>query len=385
RWWLWGIDIQLDSYIDDPQLRFFEEAVRRMEAGDRVILCTATPSWVDERADPRGFKNLAFLESRLIRPAGGRVMLSVSGDSHHYAHYVAADGTHKVTAGGGGAFLHPTHELRPELDLQIDPADEDSRQTYHRTACYPDQPASRRLALGAIGLPLRNPSFMVITAVVYLLLGWSAQFSLRAFGNAVGRLDVTAPRVGWADLALGIARNPISIVLVLAFFGALVAFAKPPHKWSKNPGRLIAKIVMGFVHLVLQLVALLLVGLLAIKLVSSFADRGWFTFWLLVAMGVLGGLVGGFTTGLYLAVCNALPRLDAHGNEAFSAMRLTSYRNFLRMHIDGDGVLHVYPLGVRRSVKRWRVDPDNKDDASWLAPDPGAEPVVHLIEPPFAI
>jgi hypothetical protein len=384
RWWLWGIDIQLDSYIDDPQLRFFEEAVKRMAPGDRVILCTATPSWVDERADPRGFKNLAFLESRLIRPAGARVMLSLSGDSHHYAHYVCPDGSHKVTAGGGGAFLHPTHELRAELDLQIDPADEESRQTYRRTACYPDQSASRRLALGAVGLPIRNPSFMVIPAVVYLLLGWSAQFSLRAFGT-VGRLDTTAPRVGWADLALGLARNPTSVLFVLVFLGALVAFAKPPPKWSKNPARLCAKIVMGLVHLALQLVALILVGLLAVKLVAGFADRGWFTFWLLVAMAVLGGVVGGLTTGLYLAVCNALPRFNAHGNEAFSSMRLTSYRNFLRIHLDHDGVLHVYPLGVRRSVRRWRLDPDNKDDASWLAPEQGAEPVVHLIEPPFEI
>ncbi|MCA1844032.1 MAG: hypothetical protein LC792_12785, partial [Actinobacteria bacterium] len=373
HWWLWGIDIQLDSYIDDPQLRYFEAAVKRMHKGDRVILCTATPSWVDERADPRGFKNLAFLESRLIRPAGARVMLSLSGDSHHYAHYEGLDGTHKVTAGGGGAFLHPTHPLRAELDLQIDPADEHTRQAYRRTACYPGQTASRRIALGAVTLPLRNPSFMVITATVYLLLGWSAQFSLRAFGDS-GRLDQTAPGVGWTDLALGLARNPISILLVLVFMGGLIAFAKPPHKWNKNPPRLIAKIVMGLVHLAMQLVALLVVGLLAVKIVSGFADRGWFTFWLLVAMGVLGGVVGGFVTGAYLAICNALPGFDAHGNEAFSAMRLPSYKNFLRMHLDADGVLHIYPLGIRRAVKRWRVDPDNTDEASWLAPDqPGGQ------------
>jgi hypothetical protein len=385
RWWLWGIDIQLDSYIDDPQLRYFEAAVELMQEGDRVILCTATPSWVDVRADPRGFKNLAYLETRLIRPARARVMLSVSGDSHHYAHFVAADGTHKVTAGGGGAFLHPTHELPRELDLQVDPTKADSHQTYQRTACYPDQPASRRLALGAVALPLRNPSFIAVPAIVYLLLGWAAQFSLRAFGTATGGLDATAPRVGAFDLALGLARNPISILLVLVFFGALVAFAKPPDKWSENPGRILAKVGMGLAHLILQLVALILVGLLAVKLVGAFADRGWFTFWLLVAVGVLGGLVGGFTTGLYLAACNAIPGFYAHGNEAFSAMRLTSYRNFLRMHLDRDGVLHVYPLGVRRSVTRWRLDPDNKDDASWLAPEEGAEPVVHLIERPFEI
>src|SRR5262249_16787115 len=116
RWWLWGIDIQLDSYIDEPQLRYFESVVTRMKPGARVILCTARRSWVATKADPRGWKNLAFLENRLIRPSGAHLMLSLSGDEHHYVHFVGTDGTHKVTAGGGGAFLHPTHTIDDTIE-----------------------------------------------------------------------------------------------------------------------------------------------------------------------------------------------------------------------------------------------------------------------------
>jgi hypothetical protein len=118
--------------------------------------------------------------------------------------------------------------------------------------------------------------------------------------------------------------------------------------------------------------------------VSAFADGGWFTVWLLVALGVLGGVLGGVVTGAYLAACNACPRFEAHPNEAFAAMRLPSYKNFLRLHIDATGVLHVYPIGIRRTVERWRLDPDSEEDASWLAPE-GEAPAAHLIEPPFAI
>ncbi|MEW6153103.1 MAG: metallophosphoesterase [Actinomycetota bacterium] len=388
RWWLWGIDIQLDSYIDEPQLRYFEDAVKRMRPGDRVVLCTAEPSWLDASPSSRGRKNLAFLENRLIRPSGARLMLTLSGDLHHYSHYVGEDASHKVTAGGGGAFLHPTHTLAPEIETQIDPADEKTRRRFTRTACYPDQVTSRRLAWGAVSLPVRNPSFMVVPAVVYVLLAWSSQFSLRAFGGPgePGEISRAAPGYGWVDVVLGLVRNPLSILLVLAFAGGLIAFAKPPKRWPDNPHRLAAKIVMGTVHLALHLALVVVLGLLAVKVASALFDRGaWFTATLLVLMGAFGGFFGGLATGLYLAVANAVPGTDAHSNEAFSAMRLTSYKNFLRLHFDAAGVLHVYPVGVRRAHKDWVLDPDNADaEAPWLAPD-GDPPVAHLIERPFSI
>ena len=45
-WWLWGVDIQFDTYIDKPQLDYFRAAGAGMKAGDRVILATGKPSWM---------------------------------------------------------------------------------------------------------------------------------------------------------------------------------------------------------------------------------------------------------------------------------------------------------------------------------------------------
>jgi hypothetical protein len=82
--------------------------------------------------------------------------------------------------------------------------------------------------------------------------------------------------------------------------------------------------------------------------------------------------------GAYLAVCCAF--LRSHGNEAFSAMGLTSYKNFLRLRIDPDGVLTIYAVGVEKANHRWRYDPDNEDpSAPWLAPE-GAGPRRHLLD-----
>ena len=47
RWWLVGLDSQLDTYFDDPQLRYFEETLTaNLQPGDSVIVCCATPAWV---------------------------------------------------------------------------------------------------------------------------------------------------------------------------------------------------------------------------------------------------------------------------------------------------------------------------------------------------
>ena len=113
--WLWGIDIQSDSYVDAAQLSYFEIAANRMAADDRLIICTGKPSWIDVGDDPDAYRNLKKIES--LVPKTVRVVLMLSGDSHRYARYEAeqpdANGSHrmKITAGGGGAFLSATHNL----------------------------------------------------------------------------------------------------------------------------------------------------------------------------------------------------------------------------------------------------------------------------------
>jgi hypothetical protein len=383
RWWLWGLDTQFDSPMDRPQRQYFEQAACRMAPGDRVVLCTAKPSWTSVHAEPAAYRNLAFIEDRLIRPTGAQLVLTLSGDSHHYAHYADEEGTHKVTAGGGGAFLHPTHHLPDTLDVPVDP-DFRARRTYALRATYPERRTSRMMALGTVTLPLRNPSFLLIPAFLYLLFGWASQFALRAFDPIPLPLDQSAPTFAWRDVVVGVARNPFSGLLLMLFVGGLVAAAKPPERWLSGLSRLVAKLAMGALHAGLHLVTFVVVALLAVRVASGFADGGWFTFWLFVAIGVFGGIGGGLATGVFLALVNAAPGLDAQGNEAFSAMRLTTHKNFLRLHLDHEGVLHVYPIGVRRVVKRWRVASEGKPGDSWLAPA-GAPPQARLIEPAFTV
>ena len=388
-WWLWGIDIQFDSYIDDPQLRFFKGAVEAMVAEEerggeraRIILCTGKPSWADVEGDPKAFRNLAYFKQETIGDKAD-LLLSISGDSHHYARYdsVEPDTTisHRITAGGAGAFLHPTHHLDDPLNVPLDPHGDEKQA--HRLRCrYPSPERSRLLSLGATGLPVRNLSFLWLPAIVYLLLGWSTHFGVQ---SADGSEPVDESLKDPSTVFLGLFRNPVSILVLLLVLFGLYGFAKPWADWSQGWKKVAAKVLMGSTHFAAQLaVGLFLVRPLATWVGSPFEGRV-FTAVSLGALVALGAFLAAVTMGAYLALWCALFR--AHGNEAFSAMSLTQHKNFLRLHIGPDG-LTVYPIGLDRSTNDWEFDPDNPDvEAPWLKPAPGAEPRPRLIEKPLAI
>ena len=101
----------------------------------------------------------------------------------------------------------------------------------------------------------------------------------------------------------------------------------------------------------------------------------------MVAAG--GWLAGSLLTGVYLLI--SLNVFGRHSEEAFSAMRLQDYKNFLRLHIAPDGTLTIYPIKLPRVPRRWRARTPDRDvkTPSRLVPDDVYEPA--LIEPPIVL
>ena len=56
-----------------------------------------------------------------------------------------------------------------------------------------------------------------------------------------------------------------------------------------------------------------------------------------------------------------------HSGEIWGAIASTDYKNFLRMKIDSDERLTIYPVGIRQSVE-WRFEPDGGEDDPWFVP-----------------
>ena len=100
-------------------------------------------------------------------------------------------------------------------------------------------------------------------------------------------------------------------------------------------------------------------------------------------MATCGWLAGSFLTGLYLLV--SLNVFGRHSEEAFSALRIQDYKNFLRLHVAADGTLTIYPIKLPRVPRRWRT-PRPEDSARMparLVPDEPLEPA--LIEPSIVL
>ncbi|GBG34022.1 Hypothetical Protein FCC1311_102452 [Hondaea fermentalgiana] len=76
-------------------------------------------------------------------------------------------------------------------------------------------------------------------------------------------------------------------------------------------------------------------------------------------MYIIAADLGAMILGLYLYVCVTFFKL--HWNEAFSSIRCEDYKTFTRFHIDADGDLHAYTIGIDRVPRKWR------DDSRWTS------------------
>lgn len=126
NWWIWGPDIQFSKYLDAAQINYFELIASQMGPGDNVVICIAEPDWLlAEMLGEEDEEENFFKITAIARKRGARVCAVVAGDWHHYNRYFASEiDVHFVTAGGGGAFLHPTHVLKESISVRWpEPAD----------------------------------------------------------------------------------------------------------------------------------------------------------------------------------------------------------------------------------------------------------------------
>src|SRR5690606_14202684 len=83
----------------------------------------------------------------------------------------------------------------------------------------------------------------------------------------------------------------------------------------------------------------------------------------MLILGVVGARAGAWIVGRYLVGA------DSRGinvNEAFSAQRIEDYKNFLRLRIDANGDLTVFPVKVPTICRRWAFVPAAEPGASFF-------------------
>jgi hypothetical protein len=303
--------------------------------------------------------NLAFLQKVVLKDK--KVEVFLAGDLHHYRRHEKEDGTQKITAGGGGAFLHPTHG--PDVSTL--------RDGYELKCAFPSPTDSRKLGWRNLLFPVLNPWFGVVPGIMYMLTAWAALTDLSRYG------------IGELTSALSTSINAALNHPVTAFWMTLLVagFFLFTDTHSKR-----YRFIAGSIHALAHLFAVFLIGWAMTFLTVRYFNLEFGSTGQLLAAGALivlaGWVVGSFIMGIYLLV--SLNVFGRHTNEAFSSLKIQDWKSFLRMKIDAGGNLTIYPIGIRRVPRTWTRRPQDSPGSEWTAADPDAtEP--ELIEKPITI
>lgn len=349
-WWLWGVDIQLEGYIDRPQIDFFDHVAREwMEPNSNLIICTGQPEWAyldgGKMVGPR-FRNFSYLASVAVRAGRNHnLRLVLSGDSHHYARYIERQpelsDVHYVTAGGGGAFLHPTHTLgNKSVDSEYPaPGRAGPKAAYSLTfnlaAAYPSAATSRKLAWRNLMFAALNWGYTFSLAVICAFFAWLLNANALSYTQETLAETLLKP-VMFAEAI----RSYLTLVFISPWPMLLVAMATAGYCYFADFQSTSRRIGMGLLHAAAQT---FIVVLATITIARWLPDRApaWS---LIVLVGLAGGLLAATVMGIYLLVCVLL--LERHTNEAFSSLRIQDYKNFLRIEIVSRDKLKVYPIGI---------------------------------------
>jgi len=333
NWWLVAVDLQLGADLDEPQVQYFQKIAARMDDAARLIFCVPEPRWIYEDAYPdqtsyEEHTSTRFLEEQVFRRKA-RVFLT--GDFHFYKRHENSAGVQKVTSGGGGAFLHPTHAPRTHT----------LRNGFVERAVYPDERTSRRLSWRNFAFPAINPKAGWLYAFLYAMSAWLASASLQA-------ADVIDLPTALAATLNASVRDPFNGLWLVMVVGGFIFFTDTHvRSW---------RIVGGASHALLHLAAAFAVGWGALRFTTGALELHYGSVLQLLLSGAItflvGGPVGAFILGLYLFV--SIRVFGRHSTEAFSALRIQDFKQWVRLKIDAAGNLTLYSIGIDRVPRKWR-------------------------------
>jgi 3',5'-cyclic AMP phosphodiesterase CpdA len=390
NWWMAAVDIQLGGEIDPAQLRYFEQIRKKMDeepgVEHRVLLVVAEPQWL-RTATYRRHDGAPTDEPlrMLVDMLGQRVRVFLTGDLHHYMRFSSVH-NHKITAGGGGAFLHPTHvwldrlrqanahDGRPRDAAGFDvvaegPAAVDidgrvyrappRRERFEPVIEWPDEATSRELSrwVWASFYRRENWAFALVPATLYLATGWAISPQ-----RPRGPLTYATALESVAESAL----SPGGIFYFLLLLGAVIAFTETRS--------LLKRVVGGALHAGLHFSVMVLYGAAILFQTWAHMPEGLLTPAVQsLCLFALGLLVGPLVMGTYLQGALAF---DAHSNEAFSALQIQDYKHFVRLCVRASGALDLYVLGIEKVPTKWR--PRSGAEGPHLVPE--REPEVVLVD-----
>ena len=411
-WWLVGLDSQLDSYFDDPQLTYFEETLTaNLAEGDSVIVCAATPAWLKASSgQPDAFNGLEWFERTFVttrrvpgtnerEPTGATARLWLSGDKHHYLRYaedledpMAPKGAERqmVTCGIGGAYLDVTHGLATELRLLPEESrswrDGDGETTFTRQPTTFPSEADSRARVARLGLPWRkewilrrNPGVFSFFAFAHVVIFVTL---LVAFWQGVSAND--NGRIVDAYLSAGSSALLTFAGGLLGVLAVLFVIALIPRLRGRPPLISVAMMVLILAQLLVACACFVGLALLPVGTLGPLAPWPKF-FAVLIGVALIGGLLGATALGLWIVAFKS----EGMDSWAMMGQAVEEGKGFLRIRLGPGGVLTVYPIVTEELVRDYDISPEMVTTSAGRAtriPVPqGPLPTPRLIEEPFMV
>jgi hypothetical protein len=373
QWDLWAVDIQkAKGYIDARQIAFFTTIDRRRPDSQtesetrKLILLNSIPVVESGLRDPLGEHELdRIVETADATLPNSQLRLDLAGDTHNYQRYdlggetVTPGGKRiAVVAGGGGAFLHPTHNMPGSLPVQKTyPTPEDSQRlsqkllhpiTMYRAGMVPYLLVILHIVLlWRLIAPEQAMIFIYLSPLVALYgicIGVDFPPRRRQLAMVIGALLGAIVAPGLAYLVLGTQHLLPAVILTALLFLSLVVFGvfagglrdvpsgQKPWAWA---------LILAFAatEAALPYLPSLLIGI-----GQSAAGMTVAVAWSLVIC-----VLAPFLFGAYLWI--SLNRIGGHRNEAFSALHDPGYKHFIRFKLEPDQ-LTGYVIGFDRPSTR---------------------------------
>lgn len=380
-WWLLGLDVQLGSYVDGPQIDYFQQVAKHISAGDSVIICNAEPVWIYDHLykqyDPNmDDRNLDYVEKVILK--GKTVRVFLAGDLHHYRRHAAEDGTQKITAGGGGAFLHPTHtggwllpkKWKKDVTTIQEEFDDKPGRLFHLRRSWPPPEVSKQLCRHNLLFPVLNWKFGIVPATLYLLSAWSVMADI----GTIGLSKIGAALLETVETALN---QPLAVFWTAAIFIGFWLFTDTHSKWYRR--------IAGPIHGLSHVLAVFFLGWAAAYYAVTMMHLEFRSIpQLLVSGGLIfagGWIIGSSLLGGYLLI--SLNGFGRHGNEAFSSLAIKDWKHFLRLNIDREGTLTIFPIGIRRVARQWDTCEIGISGSHFVPAEPEIGP--ELIDGPITV
>ncbi|MGY2850680.1 hypothetical protein ACVIWU_008294 [Bradyrhizobium sp. USDA 4509] len=361
-WWLWAVDIQLADNMDQPQADYFKTIAENMPENSKIVLCSAEPGWlyVEASSESTSWEIVEYaIELAENAGRGLTVPVVLSGDTHHYNRYTGLNNQQYITSGGGGAFLHPTHQLENTISLKRCGIKQSltlarASDTGAEPAVYPDFEVSKSLVWRNLYFALTNWDFSVLMGAIYFVFGIA--ISLRPHWD-------------------------MYFAIVAIFAWSLMGYTIKQEK-SKRHAVILTSALHSLAH------AALVIGAgtyYAALNASYFSFEGPYSvhLWLLallIEMFPVGFVLGSSLFGWNMMfTCRFL---QMNRNDAFSALRIGAYNNFVRMRITEENIeFFVVGLDAVPSREDWQENPKHgahTPDEPRFIPKTPLKP--HLIE-----